>query len=276
MLKKLQDLDSRIIYLVLLVAISLPMFNPLGLPVSVIEQTRRVYDFIEELEPGSVVVMSMDYSPGAAPEIHPQAIAITKHLFSKNMRVMFMGISQYASQFARDAIKEALTLHEAEYGVDYVDLGFKPGEEATVTAMGRNVHNTFPEDTYGTPVSQIPMMADIQDANDFAMVIAFDSGGSRHYYVGQINSLYGTPIACALNSVNVTNTMPYYASGQVLGILNGVRGAAEYEQMIGSLGTGTTNLDSISFGHLVIIFFIIIGNISYFASGRKPSKREVR
>lgn len=275
MIEKLKNLDQRIIYLVLLIAISLPMFRPLGLPVSVIEQTRRVYDFIEELEPGSVVVMSMDYSPGAAPEIHPQAVAITKHLFRREMKVMYMGISQYASQFAREAAASAKELYDAEYGVDYVDLGFKPGEEATITAMGRDVHNTFPEDTFGTPVSDLPMMADIKDANDFDLVIAFDSGGSRHFYVGQINSLYETPIACALNSVNVTNTMPYYASGQVLGILNGVRGAAEYEQMVGSLGEGTTNLDAISFGHIVIIFFIIIGNIIYAISDKNARKRRI-
>jgi len=275
MIEKLKNLDQRIIYILLLIAISLPMFKPLGLPVSVIEQTQRVYDFIEELEPGSVVVMSMDYSPGAAPEIHPQAVAITKHLFRREMKVMYMGISQYASQFAREAAESAKELYDAEYGVDYVDLGFKPGEEATITAMGRDVHSTFPQDTFGTSIDELPMMNDIKDANDFDLVIAFDSGGSRHYYVGQINSLYGTPIACALNSVNVTNTMPYYAAGQVLGILNGVRGAAEYEQMVGSLGEGTTNLDSISFGHLVIIFFIIIGNIIHAISDKNSKRRRV-
>lgn len=275
MIEKLKNLDQRIIYIVLLIAITVPMFRPLGLPVSVIEQTQRIYDFIEELEPGSVVVMSMDYSPGAAPQIHPQAIAITKHLFRRDMKVMYMGISQYASQFTKEAVASAKELYDAEYGVDYVDLGFKPGEEATITAMGRDVHNTFPKDTYGTSVSELPMMKNIKSAKDFDLVVTFDSGGARHYYVGQINTLYGTPIACALNSVNVTNTMPYYAAGSVLGILNGVRGAAEYEKLIESLGEGTTNLDSISFGHIVIIFFIVVGNIIHFLSDKDARKRRV-
>lgn len=274
MLDKLKNIDSRIIYVLLLIAIAAPMFSPLGLPVTVMPTTQKIYDFIEALEPGSVVVMSMDYSPGAAPQIHPQAIALTKHLFERKIKVVFMGLSQYATQMTNSAVEEALELYPAEYGVDYVNLGFKPGEEATVTAMGRDMHATFPEDANGTPVANLPLMANVKTAEDFDLVVALDSGGSRHYYVGQLHALYNTPVACALNSVNVTNTMPYYSAGQVIGLLNGIRGAAEYEKLVDSLGEGTTNLDSISSGHLVIIFFIVVGNFIFFLDKNQPKKKK--
>lgn len=273
MLKKIQAMDQRIIYLFLLIALAFPMFKPFGLPVSVGETTQNLFDYVDNLEPGSVVVLSVDYSPGAAAQIHPQTLAITKHLLSKDIKIVYLGLVQYASQFTQDAIAKA-TDFDPVYGVDYVDLGFKPGEEATVTALAKDLHGTFPQDSFGTPIGDLPMMADIKTADDFDLIIAFDSGGTRHYYVGQVNGLYGTTIGCALNSVNVTNTMPYYAAGQVVGILNGLRGAAEYEALIGQPGEATINLDSISSGHIIIILFILLGNIAYFGTRNSNNGKE--
>ncbi len=273
MLEKIQKMDQRIIYLVLLIALSFPMFRPLGLPVSIGQTSQDLYDFIDQLDPGSVVVLSIDYSPGAAAQIHPQTIAITKHLLSKKIKIVYMGLVQYASQFTTDAIAKAGDYNPV-YGQDYVDLGFKPGEEATVSAMSKDIHATFVTDSDGTAIAELPMMADIKTASDIDLVIAFDSGGTRHWYVGQMQALYGTPVGCALNSVNVTNTMPYYDAGQVIGLLNGLRGAAEYEALIGDPGEATINLDSISSGHLVIILFILFGNIAYFGLRNSNKRKE--
>lgn len=265
MLEKIQKMDQRIIYICLLVALAFPMFQPFGLPVSIGDTSQDLFDYVDSLEPGSVVVLSLDYSPGAAAQIHPQTVAITKHLLSKDIKIVYLGLVQYAGQFAQSAIAKA-TDYNPVYGEDYVNLGFKPGAEATATALAKDLHATFPQDNDGTPIGDLPMMANIKTANDFDLIIAFDSGGTRHYYVGQVHALYGTTIGCALNSVNVTNTMPYYAAGQVVGLLNGLRGAAEYEALIGEPGEATVNLDSISSGHIIIILFILLGNIAYFGT----------
>jgi hypothetical protein len=71
----------------------------------------------------------------------------------------------------------------------------------------------------------------------------------------------------------------YYAfisSGQLAGMLGGMKGAAEYEQLLGKrypklgefyrttrLFTATKGMDAQTGIHLVIIIFILIGNVAF-------------
>jgi hypothetical protein len=66
--------------------------------------------------------------------------------------------------------------------------------------------------------------------------------------------------------------MPYVQSGQIQGILGGMPGAAEYESLIGQAGIGTSGMDAQSVAHLVIVGFIIFGNISFFVERRRSKK----
>ena len=65
---------------------------------------------------------------------------------------------------------------------------------------------------------------------------------------------------------------PYFRAGQLTGILGGMKGAAEFEALVGvEGGFGTRAMLSQTFAHAIIIFFIIVGNIAFFVGGR-PSR----
>jgi len=81
--QKLLRIDKRVIYLILFVVVSYPLLRPVGLPLTVGRETKGVYDYIEKLQPGDVVVMSFDYSPSSFAEQHPQAVAVLNHLMRK-------------------------------------------------------------------------------------------------------------------------------------------------------------------------------------------------
>ena len=51
-----------------------------------------------------------------------------------------------------------------------------------------------------------------------------------------------------------------------------MKGAAEYEQLIGKPGTASVGMDAQSLTHLLIVIFVIVGNIQYFLSKRKGGK----
>ncbi|MFQ6003090.1 MAG: hypothetical protein ACE5KJ_05025, partial [Candidatus Zixiibacteriota bacterium] len=57
---------------------------------------------------------------------------------------------------------------------------------------------------------------------------------------------------------------PFLASGQIVGLLGGLKGAAEYEILIQKPGMGQRGMDAQSVSHLVIILLVILGNTSYF------------
>ena len=62
-------------------------------------------------------------------------------------------------------------------------------------------------------------------------------------------------------------------SGQVIGIMGGLLGAAQYEKLADNPGRAMDGMKVQLWAHIVIIIFIIMGNIGYFAA-RRRQKRE--
>ena len=66
-----------------------------------------------------------------------------------------------------------------------------------------------------------------------------------------------------------TDYYTYYQSGQLFALVGGLKGAAEYEQMVGVKGKATRRMDIQSFAHLAIIILVILGNVAYFTTREK-------
>ena len=62
-----------------------------------------------------------------------------------------------------------------------------------------------------------------------------------------------------------------YVEPSMVGLLGGLKGAAEYEALIKQKGTATAGMDAQSIAHLLIVLFIVLGNIAYFIS-KKDAK----
>ena len=45
-----------------------------------------------------------------------------------------------------------------------------------------------------------------------------------------------------------------------------------YEKLTGKKGTGTVGMDAQSIAHVLIVVFVLLGNIGMFVSGRKEPK----
>ncbi len=267
-------IDRRWIFLVIGLAVLLPLFFPLGLPIRATNATQLVYDAVDDLEPNSKVLVSFEYGPSTKPEIHPMAIGILRHLFTNNQKVYVTCLWPDGQFMAEDALTE---IAEQEfgltYGEDYVLLGFRPGNEAVVKGLVSNLRKLYTTDARGTLVDQIPMMANVNRVKDFDFIFSASAG-----YPGTIEWVQyaadptGVPMSTGTTSIQVNDVMPYVQSGQVKGILAGMPGAAEYEALIGSPGIGTSGMDAQSIAHLVIVIFIVFGNITYFIETRRAKK----
>jgi len=70
--------------------------------------------------------------------------------------------------------------------------------------------------------------------------------------------------------VQAPTMLPYVnEQQQLVGLLGGLKGAAEYELLINKPGFATKGMDAQSVAHLIIILFILIGNIGYFATRKQ-------
>ena len=173
-----------------------------------------------------------------------------------------------------EAIIESTGL-ETEYGlqrgVDYVHLGFKDGQQIVMESMGQSLRGTFPVDRDQTPVQDLPLMQEVDTYEDFDMLICVSAGSPGiKEYVQVVQSQYDIPMVGACTAVSGPDYVPYYESGQLLGLSAGMKGAAEYEQLVGLPGTATGGMVAQSTSHLLLIGFILFGNVMYFlARGRK-------
>jgi ABC-type nitrate/sulfonate/bicarbonate transport system permease component len=96
--------------------------------------------------------------------------------------------------------------------------------------------------------------------------MGWQTGDDLTFYIQQMQSIYKVPVSGAATSVSVPGMMPYVTSGQLTGFIAGLKGAAEYEQAIKSPGLASSGMDAQSLSHLLVMFFILLGNIAYLSS----------
>ena len=262
--KKLQSVDRRIIYVLLILATAVPMINPLGIPLSTGANATTFYNQMEALQPGDKVLFSMDYAASGAPDVHPQAIAVMAHMMEKGIGVAFIGFWEGGPMFA----EQLMRFYEAEgkeYGVDFVNLGYIPGGESAIKRFGEDVAGQVKTDFRGNAAASLPLMSGIKDTRDFAAVICFAAGNPGiDEWVRQVQGPLDINLLAAVVTVSVPQTMPFYNAGQIKGLLGGMRAAAEYETLMGKPGPSVAKMDAQSLGHVLIILFIVVGNIAYF------------
>ncbi|MDC1037734.1 hypothetical protein OAR31_01545 [Candidatus Marinimicrobia bacterium] len=271
---KLGTVDRRWIFLIIGFVVILPLFFPLSLPIRATDTTQQVYDTIDNLEPGSKILLSCEYGPSTKPEIHPMVLSLMRHLF-KNGHKIYVTCLWPDGQFLAE---EALDLVGGEefgltYGKDFVLLGFRPGGEAVIKGIVSDLRKVYTIDVRGTKVTEIPMMEGINRFEDFDFLFSASAG-----YPGTIEWVQyavdptDVPMSTGTTSIQVNEVMPYVAAGQVLGIIAGMPGAAEYEALIGVPGNATMGMDAQSIAHLVIVIFIVLGNIGYFIERNRSKK----
>ncbi|MFQ6676547.1 MAG: hypothetical protein ACE5LH_09435, partial [Fidelibacterota bacterium] len=83
----------------------------------------------------------------------------------------------------------------------------------------------------------------------------------------------GVPMSTGTTSIQVNEVIPYVNSGQVKGIIAGMPGAAEYEALIHQAGMGQAGMDAQSIAHVVIVLFIIFGNITFYIERKRARKK---
>ncbi|MDX1382394.1 MAG: hypothetical protein R3190_02065, partial [Thermoanaerobaculia bacterium] len=176
-------MDRRWIFLGMALAIAYPMLFPVDLAFEVDERVQSLYDAIEELEPGSTVFLSADYDPASMPELNPFMRASLHHLMRKDVKIVVASLWEYAPPLVITALEEVAPYYDYEYGTDFAYLGYKPGKELAIKAIGENVRKAFPSDYQATPIDDLPVLEGIKQAADFDLIVLVSSGfpGTREY-----------------------------------------------------------------------------------------------
>ena len=119
-------------------------------------------------------------------------------------------------------------------------------------------------------------MRGITNYDDIALVIDLAAGNIPGAWLAFAKERYNQDLALGITAVMATDWYPYLQSGQLIGLVNGLKGAAEYEVLLkleGEQAPGMLGMSAQSIAHLLIIVLVVVGNIAYFASGRHRTGR---
>ena len=263
-------IDRRIIFLVIGLCTLLPLLYPVGLPIKISPEVQSVYDHIESLPEGSVFLLSFDFDPASKPELYPQSIALLRHAFRKNLRVVAMTLWVSGTGLADQIITQVAKDMGKENGKDYVFLGWSPGNTAVIINMGQNLYQTFPSDYGGKATKGLPVLDGVQSLKDVTYMISLGAGnpGVEAWYVFGKDK-YKFEMGGGCTGVMAPGLYPLLRSGQINGLIGGLRGAAEYEILVGEKGKAVAGMDAQSATHVAIVVLVMICNAFYFMLRRQ-------
>lgn len=273
MRQKLLSLDRRWIFLLVAVVAFIPFLIPFSIPgMRVTEPAQRLYDAIEKIPAGSAILVSADYGPSNSPELQPMMIAILEHAFRKDLRVVGMTLWPAGIGLAERALRETAVRNGKTYGTDYAFLGWKVGNNSVIVGMGQDIAVTFPTDHKKTKTETIPVMAGIRRLADFALVASLSAGdpGIEQWVVFGGDKC-GVAVGGGATGVMTPRYYPFLQTGQMVGFLGSMKGAAEYEMLVGCRGTATAGMVVQSLAHFLIIGLVVLGNVLYLSGRKKGS-----
>ena len=264
-LASLRDLDRRWIFLGVALLVILPLLFGFHLaPVLPSHRAKGFFDAIERLPAGSTVLVAGDYDPGTVAENYPMHLAAVRHLMRKGVKIIGIELYPAGPPLADDVLRIAAAENGKKQSVDYVNLGYKVGNELVMSAMGSSIPGTFPVDNRGIPVGQIPVMKGIENFQQISMIVSISAGypGTKEW-VQQVVSRFHVPMVAGVTAVSAPEYYPYLQAGQLQGLLGGMAGAAEYEVLVDHRGLATRGMDAQSLAHVFIAFMIILGNLAF-------------
>lgn len=259
-------------FLLLLAAVILPVFVPGLVPGgSTAPASGAAADLaaqIHGLQQGDTVLLSMDYDPGASTELDWPVRMVLEDLKARGVNLLVTSLmptgSGLASRFDMSGMQTIL-------------LGYLPGQEMGLQRLATGLEGVFVVDFYGNSVPQSPF--GVRSLNDISLIItAASSQDTVRWWVEQVRTQASAPMVAVISAAVEPGVRPYYASGQLAGLVSGWVGGQAYRQVAAPDGASSRQdvaaMEAQSMAHLVIALLIVLGNFAYWGKrlfGRQPS-----
>lgn len=278
LLEKIESIPSNYIYLILIAIILVPLFAPayFRTPLSVSPLTRQSYATISSLKAGDYVLVGWDVQSTTWFELGPVMLDVFTQILKLGAKAVVVSFiypeapTLWSSLLMPDLEKQGLG--SQIYGTQYVYLGFVTGGESAMAAFGNNMR-VAQYDYQGRTVSTMPVMAGVTDIKSFKLLFAIGDTALQPY-VRQFPARYNMTSTMAINAANLSLLLPYSNAGLIRGLINGIRGGAEYELLTQTPSGATAFLGSLTLIHIYVIILIVIGNLIYLLRKRAGEKEE--
>lgn len=284
----LTKIDRRFIYLMVLIALSIPIFLEYVVEPAPMKAAEKFYQQIESIEPGTgkIALVSLDFGPNLVAENGSQTLAVMEHLMRRRIPFAVMSLYQHAEPFLKSYPEDLAKKLMAEmpdqrwvYGVDWVNLGFQVGGSQRLLGMAKanSLIDFFKKDAFGNDLSELAAFSTVHTLQDISMVVQFTGlVGMLDAYLQFLQTEdYRPTIVHGCTSIVIPDAFIFLDSGQISGLLEGIAGAAWYSKILTQnfpnrpADSALVINTALGIAHLVIIFLIIIGNLGMYLAYRK-------
>ena len=264
--EKLTALPREVVMSLVILAMVVPAISPLGLPLMTGDMSKAWYNTVDALPEGSIVLMDIGYGSGGYPSLGPGNIAALHQMFEGGLKVVLMATSLEGTMMYPLIMAEVMPEENygLVYGEDYVFIGYIAGEQTAMAGVLGDLKALVSVDYQGTSIDGFSLMDNINGADDIDLVAYLTTGGGiAEGWVYQAYSQYNMDVIGGVLSMMTTSIKPYYDSGQLLGIMDGIKGAADLEFITGHPGDAIVSSDILTFTQILVLIFIFVGNLSY-------------
>lgn len=314
--EKLQAIDRRFLYMILIVLVLGGLSINIEIPVKPDESSAKLYRSFATIPEGKTVLLQSDWTNSTRGENYGHFQAAVRTLMSKNVKfVLFALADPQAPQVARNALAELNAervknqLEPYVKGRDYVDLGYFPNAEGTSVSMGTDLRRFWagkktpmPGSPGEVDIFKTPVLQDVRKIEDCAMLLIVTASATSDIAIQRLSGR--VQICCMCTGVSGPGLLPYYQSGQLSGLGIGLKGVYDMERMMNyglntrdengkmqvyhanvtgppegyppiqyteKFGRGRQYYAALNIALGLLIFAVVIGNISMFAA--KKSRR---
>jgi len=244
----------------------LPSFSP---------GTAAVNQLINGLPDQAQVLLAFDYEPALTGEMEPAASAVVDHLMLRGAYLSLVSTSPLGPIVAERFLSTTQAEHGYASDSQYVNLGFIPGGPAGLLAFAESPGRVLPYTLEGNPAwgrggqPALPPLQGVTHLSDFDLVMVItDSPEAARTWVEQAQPFLEdesaqTPLVMVTSAQAEPLVRPYYqpTSGQVQGLLSGLRDGGAYGRLTGSEGLTRKYWDAFGLGLWVAAAVITVGGL---------------
>lgn len=268
------------IYLLLALAVLIPFFIPFDLAGSSLRTlgtpTEKFYETIQALPANSTIAIAFDYDPGAAWEMDLQARALLRHLVQKNIKVVALSTVDTGAVIAQRDLNDAVgNASNYVYGINYVNLGYLPGNEAGLASLADRGFAVFARDLVNNQeISKLPATASLKTLRDTQLVIVLTSSeDALKAWMEQVQPRAGVKIAAGVSAAVEPKARAYQSANQLAALMSGAIGAAQYEILSGQPGQAVVSLNAQTPVQILFVAIIVLGNLVYWTQRARGAQQ---
>lgn len=243
-------------------------------PAPQLEYVQAYYDTIEALPANSVVMLSADFDPASAAELLPMYQATIHHLMRKDIRIVNVATWPAAPPYTRTEFNRTAPQYGKTYGIDWVELGFLPGDDVAMALIGSSIGSAYSEDARkNEPLETFEIMNSLGDSFEGVDLLITMSAGYPGIleWLAQVGGRYSATILAGTTAVQTSDLYAFYPS-QLNGFLGGATAATRYLELVAEQTPELVEARDINqnrimiqeWAHMLILGLILVGNVLYF------------